>query len=890
MGLFSSRNVISVSSTAYNMAGDLQDRTNYLKTTVSRAVLTNAPSIADSIVSGQFAGPTMDQRAFFRWSKNNYPEGSVSGSINNKMILNAPQTVLASNAIAAGPGEEVQVVYAFTDYAEVLYFAERHILTNYPDLYETDWASDYIRDTNSLKIIYEDTSEEIVALPNFDPQAEYLYVFYSLLVELSQGPWVIDSSTSDDASAPDLTSADPVWVQDSIINTVVTETLTTTEETTTILPPNTTTSSTTRDEDVTDYVEVFLREVYIGFQDNSHVYRNERLTVWKRHRIVEDVTVTNPDGNTTVETTTENIEVYYDTQIETMEVTKSNTSNRNMFIYEMGSGNLALDGLTSPSGNLTEFFPIIPLRRDNESIRDPIFADEFPKFKKAFKKSIGTDINSVLDEIEDHEDLDDIDHAFLTFGVELNTEEPEGLRYIYEFMKNLIPFQTGTEASLLAWSTNTANADYRVDLADWQDDQHESSSPRYGDPRPVYVAPTLPDFSVLEIKSTFENTEIPFDYGLQWRAISETIFPGIGKTGAKKGDLWWEELPNIIDPASLYPHYDEEHMTVYFRSTGIEVTHTRLYFQSDNNSYRVLNIYGMSHINRVYLGTSVTITTNEALNDTDESGFIIPIHYPTLKELPLVMANQLGTSNRILVFNSYQVVRQRWWQRGIFKIIFAVIIAIVGALIFPGAIGLLGSHLAVGATLGLSGTAALVVGAAVNAIAAVILSMGLQEVSTAVFGEEFGGIIAAIAGFFIGNMAANFHSTGAFTLNWGSLMRAENLLKLTDIVSTGVQGFAAGQISGIQGELEQAEIDYTTQMGEILEQWMNLGYTGVSLDPLMFTDLGLGNSWGTSPPLVESSSTFLKRSLLTGNDIVELSFSMIEDFAKTTLELPDAFE
>lgn len=854
MGLFSSKKKTYVSSIAYNMAGEFSLRPNYLKTTVFRGIMTNAPSLGEHIVDGQFGGPNIDQRLFFRWARSYYPEGAVSGQISNYQNLNAAQVVTASSAITVPEGEDLQVVMAFLDDGEMAYWAERHILEYEPDLFETEWLSDYNDETGELNILYEDLTEEFVSVPDFNPDSTYLYVYYNTVTGSETSPYVVDSTTSNEATRPD----DTDFVQESIVNTVVTETLQDGD------------AVTTREEEVTDYEEVLLKDVNMGTVDNAQVVEHHRLTIWKRHRVIE----TAPDY--------EEIEVYFDSQLEISETTSGNTGNRQLFIYEIGSGNVALDNLKVEGTTFQEFFPIIPLRRYNKPIDHVDYADDFAQFKKAYKKSIGGKIEDILQSIEDNESIDDVDHCFLTFGPEINTEHREGKRYTYEFFKSLMAEQTATITDVNNWASSQSYVSYQEELAAWQEAQSNFSDPDYGTPRPVHVSYAIPDFSTLEIKSTNEGLSIPYNTKLEWMAIDESAGVGLGKAGAKKNDFWWEVMPDILDPNYVPPSNEHDNAALFFLGDEqVTVNHVRLYWQKTDSTYTYIDVYGMRHINKVYDGKTVEITAKEGIEDTDESGFVVPMHYGTMKKLPLMWLNELGIQNRILVFNSYQVVEQKWWQRGVFKIVFAIVIAVVAALVFPGAVGLLGSHLALGTSLGFTGTAALVAGAVVNAIAAIALSQALSSVAVSLFGEKWGGVIAAIAGLVIGNMASSFHAGNGFTMNWGTLTRADVLLSLTDSVAKGVQGYASGEITDLAAELEKIAEEHDSQMDEISELFMELGYSGIDVDPLMWTQQeNSGKSF-------ESSDTFIQRTLLTGSDIAELTLTMLTDFTELSLTLPE---
>ena len=68
------------------------------------------------------------------------------------------------------------------------------------------------------------------------------------------------------------------------------------------------------------------------------------------------------------------------------------------------------------------------------------------------------------------------------------------------------------------------------------------------------------------------------------------------------------------------------------------------------------------------------ISAKEALEDVEESGFIIPLHEGVYRAMGLKDSTQMATACSFMVFNCYQVVKKKWYQTGIFKIILVVIL------------------------------------------------------------------------------------------------------------------------------------------------------------------------------------------------------------------------
>lgn len=722
MGLFSSKKKIYVDSVAYNMAGDLAERPNYLKTVVSRNLLRNstAISLGEEIVQAQLNGPMMDQKGFFRWARNNFPLGKMSGGIYSRLEVDP---VEFANQLSLAPDQTVTIHSVFVDGEDIAYFAEKYILDNRPVDFHTDWIVDYDRAGQQIVIQYPDLSLEAVPLSTIG---------------------VITNS--------------PLPTRESYVIGYYTVTTTTPDPVDPMAPPT----------------------------------------------VVDEF---------------------------------------KMLLYKENSGIPEFDALIQSQATLTEFFPIIPLRLDNVSVRHPNYESIYPDLKKAYRKAIGKPIDEILDSIEDNDKLEDIDYAFLVHGVEINTAEKHGKRYIYEFLRNLAQYQTMSP----------------VDFANWLSNPDRSE----------------PGVSAFR---TYTNNTNYYDVRISWVTVDETYAAGLGRPGAVKGDMWFTINPDITFPAkSVWDPYNDKMEYI----GGGSFNHITLFWQHEDNTFRKIDAYGLTHQSYIYEGQTVEISATEGLQDPDESGFIFPLHFPTLEELPLIVANQLSISNRFVVFNCYKVVKIRWYQRGIFKILAAVVIGAVTGFLFPGGVGLLGSNIAVGTSLGLTGVAAAIAGGVANALVAMVLSTVISTAAGKLFGDKFGGILAGLISFIAFQVAASFLSTGTFSFDWGSLMKADNLLKLTSSVAGGVQRFAQAKIGEIGEELGDLRSDYESQMEDIEKRTLDLlGYGGGLIDPLLFLQMQDNSVGGT-----ESSKTFLRRTLMTGSDIAELSFEMIYDFPKMSLDL-----
>lgn len=553
-----------------------------------------------------------------------------------------------------------------------------------------------------------------------------------------------------------------------------------------------------------------------------------------------------------------------------------------VYIYRIGTGIPALDALKTADVSYNEFLPIIPVRIDNKSVRHADYAALLPDLKKCYRKATGHELDQIIDKVEDNPNLGDIDYAYVVHGVEVTTEENVGKRYIYEFLRKLIPYQASSISGLNV-VFNDMQTNYTMNKADsdfWASNQPPGGPTDFDfltwqATRPPGYYRAAPPVSQLRIRSgnVGFQAQFNFDVRLKWMAIGETIGSGLGKAGAKVGDLWWQSISDYTSYEMNYGGFDfadiKHHPAV------------RLYWQDQAGSYRYLTIVGLTFENYIYDGKFVSTTIKEAMDEGDDSGFFIPLHYNTLRELPLLEANQFAVSNRLIVFNCYKVKKTKWYQTGIFRILAVVVIAVIGAVFAPGAIGILGANLSIGAAMGFTGISAAIAGAVVNALAAMIIATVIEKGSIALFGEKLGAIIATVASLFAAQYVMNFQLTGSWTVNWSEMFKIDNLLKLTDAVSGAFTKMANSMITDINEELTELGSSYKDEMDSIEKLTLELLGSGANvLDPLKLTEVD------TFAPRAESSVSFLSRTLATGSDLAQASLDVVSDFTDLSLQLP----
>lgn len=903
MGLFSSKKTIAVSSTVYNMAGEEANRPNFMKSTIFGAVMNpNNQFLGETLVRSYLEGPGINQRSLFRWAvRNDYP-GLPTYSISNTIVVN-PEVVRPYITIPESPaGQEVIIQDASLADGDYEVFAEQYMNANYPLEINTAWVAEYNSGPHTITIQRAGGGTVSFGAGIYDKNARFVTANYYCqipeeLQPLEEGTKVIGVlSGLPTTSGYTLTST----TNTGIVNYVQNQTRTITKV---YSNGNPTTVDTDYPEITTPFntiLTVHEREVYNGGNGTSPQTSATRTfrRVWEYRQVYTSSStnvVVNDLGGGVTETVTTHItgdflRTIYDYQLDTQDKILSRVIGGNkVFIYKIGTGNAVLDALNVPVGSevTAEFFPVIPLRLNNVSITEPGYADLYEASKKLYRRATKRQpLAALVEEVEANEDLEEIDYAYVQWAISLNTKENECLKYLYTFWQGLIDLHglPSNYISTLTTSFSTYNTQMNTYL-NWVAAQSNPASPLYGTTKPAQPSLASPKTTTLRFVTDHPQLQ-DFDNRITFCFIDETTFSGVGKVGAVKDDVWITKGTPVT--WTTYKGVTSFSMGGSGESVRSTVTNTmqvlNVFWQTASNQYKRLRIYGAVHENYIYGGKAVRITTDEAFDDPDESGFLIPMHYPTLKEAGLVSSTQMATANTFIVFNSYQVFKKKWYETFLGMLFIIIVVVVAAALIAPGAVGgisgIFGTNAAVGAGLGLSGTGAIVAGAVANAIAAVLVSTALQMGSTALFGEKWGALIGSLLSF-----AISFGMAGGFS-NLSTLFQPNNLLALSNALANGYQGFVQGSIAEMNAQLAEDAEKYEKEMNRIQDLMAELMGNDLAFNPMSLTDTRKGNGSQTGTYLPESLDEFIQRTTLTGSDIVELALSMVNDFSDLSLTLP----
>lgn len=887
MGLFSGSKKTYVSSVVYNLAGPEDDRADYLKTMVISNIMSSRPtSISNTIKEGYLGGPGIKLRNFTRWAKTSgYSDllGLRDSELSGQSSLTFSDV---SPHIPHTNDETVIVESAEISSGEVVYWVDRYMLDNRPNRINDAYTFDYNNSNDTVTITYGNGDVDTFNPTGFNPNNEYLYVSYKLSEEFESEPVIIGDRVNlpSGESFPSMSG----WEKGETIVAEIDVELVTIVETrisySDDTPSETTINSSTNSTSYTNSSVEWVKVEYEGINSKLNKINSKRFTQYHTETgsvvqtvdtktttevIEDDVTGTSVTVTTTVTTTKDVIRYTKAVRENTQLIDIKIWSNLRLFIYAKGGSNAALNAMFNASSTMGSFFPFIPIREDNTFLSPDFYGEIYDRSKYAMKKAVDANYTKMIDDIADNESIGDIDYAYAVFGVSLNVQENSCRKYIYNFFSAIRENSSlsGSISEYQAWrdewlQANNARDEYGI----WKRAQRQPSSPLYGAPEPDQPPYPPPPFGQIEFVA---DGPIEFKFEISWNYMNEST--GVGKLREDKnqGELWFE--------IGSSDKYDEG-----FGNADSELNRTytvgriTLYWQVTEQSWRSLTIAGLRHKNLVYKGKSVEVSAIDALDDSEESGFIIPLHDDIYKAMSLKDATQMSTACSFIVFNSYQVVKQKWYQTGVFKV-FVIIIAIVITIYFPPAGGILGPATQVGTALGFTGTAAIIAGTIANAIAAIVITQIIQRGATMLLGDKVGSVVGAIAAVVAIAVGSAYMDGSSVSAGFSSLTKADNLLKLTHAAGEGYAGYMQGAISESQAKTQELLNEYAETSQQINEQYEKLfGNSGGIVDPTVFTGAVQDSYY------YETSTEFIDRTLMLGSDIAELSIRLLDNFVEIT--------
>ena len=929
MGMFGSKKKTYVSSSLYNLAGDPKGKPSFKRTAVAGAIVRGNDIPAD-LRNSYLGGYAISTRSFARWAESSGYNNAISMG-KSRVALQSSFTVVPLQAYLqslADPLKTVEVLDGGAGVADIGLWAEKYMVDNYLAVGEVDVTKgleyDYLVDdaSGSLKVrvgptplegVADTRPEYVVPVPDYDPASTYVHALYRENTSGDTtgnylGDWrVIDgiSYTEPNLTNWELASGSQNVPTNVSLKTTVTEVTKRPNGATTATTP----AVTTRTEVANVTQDVWKREVYIGGSKTDTLdLEAEKQTIQRDYSYVISTETTtsirevasggafHTRSKNIITTTTVRevlvIQKRYRQSVKTETVRSYGLLK--MFIYRVGSGVPSLDALVVQQESGIDWLPFIPVRLNNKFVEERD-EDMYVWTKKAFKKMFGrrTKIDDIIDSLKENESLGEIDFAHIAFGVPLNTSSQWGLQYIYQFLFNLSK-ASGHSSELYATYLKELKAytQYVKEMEEWHSAQNTEWGSRYSK-QPAYVPRPVPPKGSISFHSN--NKHLHFRQVIEYEFIYEEKGSGrktLNNEPVSVGHLWWEVIDNSVEEGLIEDNRNKGGGRQRFFSRALRKRRSviALNWQDTPRTWKRMVMRNAVHTNYPYNSHSIATYPLDALEDKDESSFFFPLNLAIFKDMGIVDASEMHLCSAYLILNSYKVVKKKWYQSGIFKVIVAVVVIVISVYFPPfgtaassTAGGVLGTNVAVGTAIvgaGASASIIALVGGIANAIAGMVLGAIISRVAGKLLGNSFlGDLVAMVAVVAIGSYqtAASNGTPLSFAESFGSLMKAENLLKLGMSAADGLSSYINKSTMNILQEAQELQEAYSAESRRIQEMYVEQFGAGKVIDPMAFTEAGRG--------AVENVDSFISRTLMTGMDIAEITHKMLSQFASLTLTL-----
>lgn len=486
------------------------------------------------------------------------------------------------------------------------------------------------------------------------------------------------------------------------------------------------------------------------------------------------------------------------------------------FTYEYGSGIYpALDTIHEGEAvGQGSFMPFVFFRHNRED-RTANHLRDTPAYKTSVKltKMFGIDYQEMADAINENQDVDKVEQAVMMFAVPAGSKDTVDQQYLFNFFDWLY-LQSPSSAYTAKSEITNSQPGKSITISD------------------------------RDFKCTLSYS------GITRKRVNGTVTGFREYTGEVQSVTRYLTVIKRVYNVQTGGHDEVEESVPY-------VVHIHTYrYQDRPGSYLEVSVENLRLRYNIYNNKGV-----EA--ETGDDKLLIPLDYNICRSFGHHEREILYHRALHLVFNSRVTVKVKWYQRGAFKFVIAVIAAAI--VFFTGGTGgpIAASLVGIG------------VATAVAIFIEILVLQFLFEQAFKIVMDEFGVEVAAV-------LAAVMIALGVVDFGTAS----EPLISATALISTGINlasaatsKFFANRVAEYQSKSQEFALMAEEKMKELeeIEEALN---PGTLIDPMEFIgrvpDIRLG----------ESPDDLYARTVHVGN-IGTLCFDYIESFVALNTRLPD---
>jgi len=512
--------------------------------------------------------------------------------------------------------------------------------------------------------------------------------------------------------------------------------------------------------------------------------------------------------------------------------------------YNIASGQYPSLSATYDLDSQANFLPVIPLRYDNNSMtREAVQDTPLYLTSKKLLKKLTLDFDEVTDRLEESPNIADIDHAYIMFGIDLQTTNQTSIAYLTEYFDYL---------------HNTSTIDRWDVLEQYQNKDPRQVNHKVFDSRGIlartgyHVTEYIDEVPIGQFDSdemiiTVVNTTVAYNLlvsGLDTSMTFSYITSVIKHGDVGDGKIGNATLTKVAKPVGFdYRSLPQKLAEYYTHQSYIILRH-----QIRAGVYKEVTVYGLIHSNFIYDGECVVTTLDMVIENVKEHNFVIPLHYGIAKTLRKQQQNELYEQALLLVINSYVITEVEWYEEGFFH--FLLLIAGVVIAIYTGQYEL---------------------------VVGMIIVEGIAVIS-----PELSKIVGYIIMLYGGIQTLLQASETSILAMIKEMPTAQLLLKMSSAVLTATDFLIESMVNDIAEEYGAFKFNQTEDQKKLDAAKELLETSGIST-----FDLLADQQSQVLATVTETPTAFYDRTIHTGN-IGTLVLSVIPNYHSMMLTLPEA--
>ena len=545
---FGNKRVVKVYSDVYNLAGDIHQRPNFLKTLVfGQTMYKSYPSMGQAITQGYLEGPGIKLRQVIPKAHREDFYTTVGQSQATIRSMGNLDTAAVRDALNFRLNISSNVYEVDMGAPNMYWWGLQYLLDVHPERVNEIFDVSMNEAGTSLQIDFYTNPEdqepaETLEFPSdpdeIDNTADYLYVLYGIqaqpgLIEEEDGPTEeVDDFSAVEGFGDPITEVteDVTYEWDEV--TTVRDVYPDYEDTQEFVLPKTDTRSVT----VRTYKKITDIPATPG---NAQALRIEETYVMTEgFKLVPELeeTVEEFEGFTRYTTVTDNrVEPAKFSQYNKKTYEVYAVNDQKVFIHKRGTDPI-FDDLFDQSVNEGYFFPLIPIKYDARpgtkprpryisDSDDPLDKEIYAKSKRVLgKASKRSAYDDIVEGLKENEDAEDINYAYVVFGSSLNSPAFTAKKYIYQFFKTFGDYSPESANVFNSYLQSQAIAqESRENWVAWNEAQQDTANPLYGTPEPLIIPYPVVPVREVALRST---SRLNLDYKVSWAYIHSEVGTG----------------------------------------------------------------------------------------------------------------------------------------------------------------------------------------------------------------------------------------------------------------------------------------------------------------------------------------------------------------------------